>query len=792
MTKKDLLHTAAVVCVCAPLAAQPVLDRMQPRGARPGGAARLVLEGKGLGPDPKLLAESVFSATPLSGKRAAGMGLPTELVFLIELATDAVPGIYPVRVETGEGISNALLFTVGPHPQVQEEESQPDMEGEEVANDFPDTAQPITVPVTVEGRLEGPERDVFSFRAKKDESIVVEVAARRIGSAIDPHIELLAGDGSVLKRNGDSPGLGLDSRLAFEAPEDGEYFVTVRDERYSTQDQDFYRLTVGDYKFADSVFPLGWTREESVRAEFYGGNLAEALHGDIDLSSVPGDARETWVPVPGTPSSLPFLVSDGEEALESGSSRALRDGVVMNGRIAANGETDRYSLAVKSGEQWAFELHSGELPGSSLYGVMTIASGGGVLAVAGKHAGDPDPYVITSTGQTATFPFVNLAVPPDVTELAVSVEDLLGRGGPGFAYRLLARKQGPDFLLRLNQPYLNIPRDGSAILLVTAERRGYNGPIELYVANAPDDLEVSGGQIPPRSTLGNTLPRFTVGVLTLTPKPGADLRRLDLEIRGRAVEEGQEHLDRRAAGPGMTVAVKGTTDPSVTAEWLGYGLPARINPEQPAYLEFQTPRRLRLVRGSQGLVSKWAYHSRGAGVQVKKKVEIPRNVGSLRLRRIGDGDSAESGEFRMFTHERTSLGMVNYNLSTTVSADGREFVVYSKPLEVDIVDGYGLMPLSTGLEMQSGAAGDWEGEIWRDPEFKRTVSVTAVGLPAGVQCEQEEVAGDATGYRLQCETGADVAPGEYEVEIRAESMLSDEGTTRYLVEPVTAKLTIRN
>ena len=792
MTKKDIVRIVAVLCVWAPLAAQPVLERMQPRSASPGGAARLVLEGKGLGPSPKLVADSAFAATPLSGKTSDAQGPPAELAFLVELAADAVPGIYPVRIETGEGISNALLFTVDAYPQVQEDESQPDAEGEQVANDFPETAQPITVPVAVEGRLQGPERDVFSFGAEKGESLVVEVAARRIGSAIDPNIELLSSDGSVLARNGDSPGLGLDSRLAFEAREDGEYFVAVRDERYSTQDQDFYRLTVGDYRFADSVFPLGWSRGASVRAEFYGGNLTAPLHGDVDLSNVPGNATETWVPVPGTPSSLPFLVSDGKEALESETSKVLHDGVVMNGRITAAGETDRYALAVGSGERWAFELHSGELPGSDLYGVMTIAGGSEVLAVAGKHAGDPNPYVITSTGETATFPFVNLSVPPGVTEITVSVEDLLGRGGPTFAYRLLARKQGPDFLLTLNEPYLNMPRGGSAILGITAERRGYNGPIELYVANAPDDLEVSGGHIPPRSTLGNTLPRFAVGVLTLTPKPAAHLRRLELEVRGRAVEEGHEQLDRRATGPGLKVSVEGTQQPAVTAGWLGYNLPARINPQQPALLEFQTPRRLRLVRGSQGLVAKWAYRPRGQGVQVKNKVAIPRNIASLRLRRIGDGEAEDAGEFRMFTHERTSLGMVNYNLTMTVSAGGRDHLLYSKPLEVDVVDGYGLMPAGRGLELRAGDFGIWEGAIWRDPEFKRTVTVTAVGLPAGMQCEPAEVASGATGYELKCEAGADAAAGEYDVEIRAESMLSDEGTTRYLVDPVAARLSIRN
>ncbi len=780
-----------LVVACAPICAQPVLERMQPRGAQAGSAVRVKLEGSRLGPTPKILSRASFAATPLASPLSEGQDPAGELVYLLEVEKDAVPGVYPLRVETSEGLSNALLFTVGQFPQVMELEAYPDSESEDSTNDFPETAQAIEVPVTVEGRLQGAERDLFRIRARKGQQLVAEVVARRAGSAIDPSLELLDSGGRVLARNGDSRGMGLDARLTFTAEEDGEYLLVVRDERFSVQDQDFYRLTVGEYKFANGVFPLGWTRGSEVQAEFFGGNLSEPLRANIDVRNAPRYASEAWVRVPGTPSSVPFLLSDGREMLESENPGVLENGVVMNGRIAKAGEIDRYRLAVAGGDQWAFELRSGELPGSSLYGVMTIEGGNETLAVAGKHAGDPNPYIITTTGVTATYPFVNLTVPPDVSEITVSVEDLLNRGGIEFAYRLVARKQGPDFLLTINEPYINIPREGSAIVSVTAERRGYYGPIQLYLANAPDDIEVSGGQIAPTSTLGNTLPRFEIGSLTLTPKSGAELRRLDLIVRGKATQEGQEELDRRAAGPGIRVNVKGTEQPAVTAEWLGYDLPARINPEQPAYLEFLSPRRQRLVRGAQGLVAKWSYSARQPGVQIKKSVDLPRNIGSLRLRQIGDAEAKESGEFRMFTHERTSLGMVNFNLAATVSADGRETTIYSKALEIDVVDGYGLESPEAPLVIEAGSEASWTGSIWREPEFVRTVTVSAVGLPAGLECQDAELASEKTGFELRCAARPDAPLGEHEVEIRAESMLSDEGTTRYIVDPVKTTLTVR-
>ena len=791
MTHTSLSRCLGFLLLSVPLCAQPILVRMQPRGAEVGTAARLVLSGQRLGPAPRIISEAGFAATPLIRSMASGQTPPNELVYLIELGADTIPGIYPLRIETAEGLSNALLFTVGEFPQAVETESEPDLEGEQVANDFHETAQEVKHPVTVEGRLQGPDRDVYSIAAKAGQNLVVEVAARRIGSAIDPNLELLDAEGMVIARNGDAQGLGLDSRIAVEVPADGEYFVSVRDERFSQQAQDFYRLTVADYRFASSVFPLGWTRGARVGVEFFGGNLPEPLHVEVETGGSVAGVGETRLRVPGTPSSLPFLLSDGPEALESDVGGTIEDGVLVNGRIAEPGETDRYRLAVRGGEQWAFELRSGELPGSSLYGVMTVSTEDDTLAVAGKHPGDPNPYIITTTGQTATYPFVNLTIPPDVSEITVSVEDLLERGGPEYTYRIVARRQGPDFLLSLVNPQLNIPQNGSTVLTVVAERRGYSGPIQLYLGDAPEDLEISGGQIATTSTLGNTRPRFEFGRLTVSARENAELRRLNLTVRGRATEPGKEHLDRRATPPGMRVAVSGAPQDPVTAEWLASDLPARITPEQPASVQFDTPLQSRVVRGGQGLRVKWSYTPRTSDAKLKQKVVIPRYFGTLRMKEITDKDAKDTGEFLMLTHERTSLGMVNFNLSAVVTAGGRDHRLTSKSLQVDVVDGYTLAAPTEPLVLDAGNEGRWQGEIWRDPEFRRTVDVSTMGLPNGVKCEPAELNDDQVRYELVCTASPNAPEGDFEVEIKAASVLSDEGTTPYTADPAKAVLTIR-
>ncbi len=770
-----------------PAPAQPVLTEIRPRGAQRGAAVRLIVEGLNLDSEARLVTNMPAAITPLSEGQSAEEGRS----YLVEISEDAPFGRYPIRVETPEGLSNLVLFGVGPFPEVEELESE--TPGAKLSNDSAERAQEVSTPVTVHGRLIGPEQDFYKFQAKTGQRLTFEVDARRSGSAIDPYLEVFDNAGKRLARSGDAPGLGLDARLAVQFPAAGEYSVAVHDERFAQQEADFYRLTIAEYDYADGVFPLGWRRGESVEAEFFGGNLPAPRHTRLDLKGIPPAALETLVSVPDSPTQLPFVVGDEPEIIESAGQQAqqLPEGTVVNGRLQQPREIDQYRLSVAAGQQWAFELRSGELPGSDLYGVLTIADDSGeVIATAGKHQGDPNPYVISTTGQTGSHPFVNLEVPPGVRELTVSVEDLLQRGGPSFSYRLVARRQPPDFLLSLNSPFVNIPLRGSAVVTVTAERRGYDGRIDLLIPDAPADLIVQGGHIGPTSTLGNTRPRFAAGTITLTPKPGAAIRSFDLVVVGRAVLADGSAIERRAKGPGMLVPVEGEGQVAVRADWLGFDLPAMIGPAEPAALEFLTPRKIRLVLGGERHVVRWAFTPREPGVRLAEPIDVPRNAGTARLRVNAENSQPTAGEFVMFAHERTELGPADFNFEATIRDGDRTRIIYSQPLEIEVVDGYSVGSPEVELTLSQGGLGQWAGSLQRDPEFTQPVTVKAENLPLGVRCETVQVPPAQTDYAIPCEADPTAPPGEYEVEIQASSKLSDEETTPYNVQPGSAKLVI--
>jgi len=69
--------------------------------------------------------------------------------------------------------------------------------------------------------------DCFGFKATKGQVFEVECFARRIRSGLDPVLNILRADGTVIAVNDDSR--GPDSYLRFEVPENGQYVIRVTD-----------------------------------------------------------------------------------------------------------------------------------------------------------------------------------------------------------------------------------------------------------------------------------------------------------------------------------------------------------------------------------------------------------------------------------------------------------------------------------------------------------------------------------------------------------------------------------
>jgi hypothetical protein len=83
-------------------------------------------------------------------------------------------------------------------------------------------------------------------------------------------------------------------------------------------------------------------------------------------------------------------------------------------------------------------------------------------------------------------------------EYIVCIRDVEGLGGEKYAYRLTARHPRPDFRLTVNPRNPNVPAGGTIPVTVTALKLdGFDGPIDISLADLPSGLHASTGVIAP-------------------------------------------------------------------------------------------------------------------------------------------------------------------------------------------------------------------------------------------------------------------------------------------------------
>jgi hypothetical protein len=97
------------------------------------------------------------------------------------------------------------------------------------------------LPFAFNGNIETPgDEDWFKFTAKKGQKYTVRTFARSIRSRLDSVVNVYKADGGRIEGNDDQG--GPDSRFDFTAPEDGQYFVSVRDHLKNGGPDYFYRI----------------------------------------------------------------------------------------------------------------------------------------------------------------------------------------------------------------------------------------------------------------------------------------------------------------------------------------------------------------------------------------------------------------------------------------------------------------------------------------------------------------------------------------------------------------------
>lgn len=189
----------------------------------------------------------VTSLFPLGAKVGAPVtptmnGWNLQEAVLTSLPKDRVPGIHSLTATRKEVVSNPVPFALDNLPDGFDQEP----------NNTPTTAQPVTLPLIVNGRIDQTDDwDVFRFTGRSNDNVVVEVQARRLDSPLDSVIKLTDASGNVLAFSDDREDLGAgvnthhaDSWLMATLPADGDYFVHLGDTARQGGKEHAYRLRI--------------------------------------------------------------------------------------------------------------------------------------------------------------------------------------------------------------------------------------------------------------------------------------------------------------------------------------------------------------------------------------------------------------------------------------------------------------------------------------------------------------------------------------------------------------------
>ncbi len=145
--------------------------------------------------------------------------------------------------------------------------------------------------------------------------------------------------------------------------------------------------------------------------------------------------------------------------------------MVINGIVSKPGEEDRYLLNVTPNQKLRFTVEARSLP-SPLDALLTV-----------RNPPDGNIVLYKEDSGTDRDPEADFAVPANVKQIAVGIQDLNERGGAEFMYRLkILPANAPDFSLAIKSPSITLPAQGTAVAEMTLTRLNYNGPIKLRVA----------------------------------------------------------------------------------------------------------------------------------------------------------------------------------------------------------------------------------------------------------------------------------------------------------------------
>jgi hypothetical protein len=483
-----LTAVGAAVATDAAVASYPQLSIILPRGMQRGGERELTLQGARL----KDAEEILFHAP-------AGLSVTTPLVVRAITpvddntikATVFVPDDYPLgeqllQIRCKSGISDFRSVRIGALPVADEKEPN---------GSLPE-AQTLDLNVTVQGVVENEDVDLYAVKLAKGQRLGVDVEALRLGSHLfDPAVSILDAKRFEVATADDSPVAQQDGVLSFVAPEEGTYYVQVRETSYAGDGNCRYRLHIGTFPRPTAVYPAGGKAGETTSVTF----LGDAAGGIVQEVAVPptGSVLPLFAKDANgiCPSSIPFRITAFGNLLEVEPNNAPAEAttgestLAFNGIVGTDGDVDCFRFAATKGQAFDVECFARRIR-SGLDPVLNILRADGAGIAGNDDSRGPDSYL-------------RFEVPED-GQYVIRVADHLGRGRPDFVYRVELQPVTPSLTLSIprvdrysqTRQQIMVPRGNRYAVLVNAARTNFGGDLILEPGALPAGMTAAFREMP--------------------------------------------------------------------------------------------------------------------------------------------------------------------------------------------------------------------------------------------------------------------------------------------------------
>jgi hypothetical protein len=494
----------------------PQVNAVWPPGGMRGGKVSARVEGGNLTGVQSVLV-SGKGVTVTQGTGGDGGHIPLTL----DIAPDAGPGPYEVRVTTSKGVSNPAYLWVGAFTEKAEVEPNSQLE---VAMKVDST------PVTLFGRMDqGEDVDWYTFPAQADETLVVDIAAFRLFSQMDPFLELRDPKGRLVASA--MEGYDRDPRIIYKTKLAGDYRLQVRDVQYRGGAGFLYKVTVGKVPVITSLSPAAGRRGQTLQTQVEGVNLGGMATLSVSLpADIPEDRPFYVIPVTPAGPGVPVAVAANDAvqmvlapvlAVQPSSPTPVyltSSPITYTGRLGAPKVKQLFRLDGQAGKPVQIRVAARSI-GSRLYPMLRILDGTGKELLNTEESIGQDPSVTFS--------------PPANGAYTIELSAADGYGGPDYPYRVTFWPIGaqPEFRLAFMLDVVNLGKGQTVAVTVTADRRGgFDGPIQVSVKGLPAGVKAGPLVISPGQSSGT---------LTFTAAPDAGFVNGLLEITGESMVGGK-------------------------------------------------------------------------------------------------------------------------------------------------------------------------------------------------------------------------------------------------------------